>query len=133
MRKWKAITIGITIFLAARLGFQAAAAVIICAMVIECGPARLKRIPRRLRQQAALQMLGMLIAGVVSVGLAFSAYRASELPIARLASLASWLAVSAMPLAALFHFVSFPIRPTRMAREIAVRSECRLRPLQKAS
>jgi hypothetical protein len=127
-----AITIIITALLS-RLGFLAVTAALAGAFVIWLGPARLRSLPRPERKLAAVHLLAMLGAAAAAIIFALAASIAGGAAKAAMASLAAWMCITAVPLIAAFHFVSFPPRIAERRQAVAQSYHLQCEALRKAS
>jgi hypothetical protein len=93
------------------LGLQAVVAGFGVMATVLLGPARLKSLPRRIREAGALHLLAILVVSFVAMGLSAAATFATKPQVAMLASIAAWLAVAVMPLIAIFHFMCLSPKP----------------------
>lgn len=89
-----------------KVGVQVAISLAAIVVVIEFGPDRLRRLPRRIRKDGAVHLLVMLVAASVAMALSVAGSFIENPQKAMLASLASWLFVAAIPLIAIFHVLS---------------------------
>lgn len=117
MNAWKLALVGILITLAAFLGAQACAAVMVGAAVIVCGPKRLRSLPNAVRNEAATQLMMVLLASGMTLALSVVSLAAGNSLLGMMAVLAGWLGLGMSVLFAAFHFESYTAAP-RVTRKV---------------
>lgn len=123
MKAWKAVLIavaGVAIF--SFIGAQAVVAGLAAAAVIAFGPKRLRSLPRAVREDAAVHMLGIIAAALISFGMSCASKFITGVELAAFMSLAAWLIIGSAVLMGAFHFACYPVKPV-MSRPPAIRQE----------
>jgi len=104
------------------IGAQAVVAGIAVAAVIAFGPKRLRSLPRAVREDAAVQLLGIITAALIAFGMSCVSKFITSVELAAFMSLAAWLIIGSAALMGAFHFTCYPVKPV-MSRPPAIRQE----------
>ena len=93
------------------LGIQAVLAGLGAAITMVFGPARLRSLPRSVREDGALHLLAILAVALIAISLSAAAAFTAKPQVAMLISFTAWIAVGVMPLIAAFHLVCLEPEP----------------------
>lgn len=111
-KAWKAILIAVVLTgTLSLLSVQACLAGLAAAVVIGYGPGRLRSLPRPVRGDAAVHLMGILAAAVVAVGISCAGKSVARIELSALVGLASWLSVGVMVLIGAFHLACYSKQP----------------------